>query len=109
MGEWLQVTCTGWLLKLLVSPGAAQTQVVGIHGDRLKIRVAAPPAKGAANQRLLEFLSRRLQVPQQRLRLKSGAGDRLKVVEVVGLEPELRARLQELADSPPGSGKISGT
>jgi uncharacterized protein (TIGR00251 family) len=97
MTAWLQVTCTGWLLKVQVSPGAAQNQIVGEHGDRLKIRIAAPPAKGAANKTLLEFLAQRLGIAKQHLRLKSGAGDRLKVVEIDGLEPELRARLQDLA------------
>jgi len=100
MTAWLLPTCTGWLLKLQVSPGAAQTQIVGVHGERLKIRVAAPPAKGAANEALLAFLARRLQIPKQRLRVKSGAGDRLKVVEVEGLEPELRPRLEALAHPP---------
>lgn len=96
MADWLQITATGWLLKIQVSPGAARTQIVGPHGDRLKVRIAAPPAKGAANKTLLEFLARRLGVAKQQLRLKSGAGDRLKVVEVVGLTPELQDRLQAL-------------
>jgi uncharacterized protein (TIGR00251 family) len=100
MAEWLQVTCTGWLLKLQVSPGAAKTQIVGPHGDRLKVRVAAPPAKGAANQSLVEYLAKRLGVPKQHIRLKSGASDRFKVVEILGLEPELRGRLQALATEP---------
>ncbi|MGQ9920660.1 MAG: DUF167 domain-containing protein [Desulfobacca sp.] len=96
MTAWLQPTCSGWLLKVQISPGAAQNQIVGEHGDRLKIRIAAPPAKGAANRTLLEFLAQRLGIAKQQLRLKSGTGDRLKVVEIDGLEPELRERLLDL-------------
>ncbi len=96
MAAWLQVTCTGWLLKVQISPGAAQNQIVGPHGDRLKIRIAAPPSRGEANKTLLDFLAQRLGIAKKHLRLKSGAGDRLKIVEVDGLEPELRTRLEDL-------------
>lgn len=94
--EWLHPTCQGFLLKLLVSPGASKTQIVGPHGERLKIKVAAPPSKGAANEALLAFLAAQLQVPRNRLFLRSGSKDRAKVVEVLGLEPELRSRLAAL-------------
>ncbi len=95
--DWLHATCTGYLLRIQVSPGAARHQVVGQLGDRLKIRIAAPPVKGAANEALLDFLARRLGIGKPRLRLRSGAGERLKLVEIDGLEPELRSRLLELA------------
>jgi len=85
---------------LLVTPGARRTEVAGQHGDRLKIRVAAAPEKGAANQELLAFLAARLQVPKSALRLASGAQSRAKVVEIAGLEPELRQRLEKLLETP---------
>ena len=107
--DWLQPTCQGYLLRLLVSPGASRTEICGPQGDHLKIRVAAPASKGAANAALLHFLAHRLQLPKNRLTLKSGSRDRHKIVEVNGLEPELRERLTELWPSPlngtrPGSG-----
>lgn len=97
--EWLLPTCTGYLLKIQVVPGAAADQIVGPYGDRLKIRIAAPPEKGAANQALLDYLADRLGLAKARLRLKSGSRDRAKVVEIIGLEPEIRKRLLSL--SPP--------
>jgi uncharacterized protein (TIGR00251 family) len=99
MSSYFLPTCQGYRLLLLVTPGARRTEVVGLQGDRLKVRVAAPPEKGAANQELLAFLSLRLQVPKGALRLASGAQSRAKVVEVLGLEPELRQRLEKLAES----------
>lgn len=84
-------------MKLQVVPGANRNQVTGLYGDRLKIRVAAPPAQGAANNALLAFLARCLEVPRSQLRLKSGDRNRAKVVEILNSGSELAARLQALA------------
>ena len=88
------------MLRLTVAPGARRTEVVGLHGDRLKVRVAAPPEKGAANQELLAFLAGRLGLPKSALKLTLGAQSRAKVVEVQDLSPDLGARLQNLLPSP---------
>jgi uncharacterized protein (TIGR00251 family) len=87
------------VLRLTVAPGARRTEVVGLHGDRLKVRVAAPPEKGAANQELLAFLAERLGLPRSAFKLL-GAQSRAKVVEVHDLSPDLGARLQSLLPSP---------
>ncbi len=97
MPEYFHPTCQGYLLRLTVVPGARRTQVVGLLGDRLKVRLAAPPEKGAANRELLAFLARVLKVPKDSVRLSHGFQSRSKVVEVLGLEPDLRERLQKLA------------
>jgi uncharacterized protein len=94
--EWIHPTGTGYLLKIQVAPGAAANQIVGPYGDRLKIRIAAAPEKGAANKTLLDYLANRLDVPKNQLRLKSGSRDRTKVIEVIGLEPDIRERLLSL-------------
>lgn len=96
MSSFFQPTCQGYVLRLLVSPGAPRTEVVGLHGDRLKLRLAAPPEKGAANRELLSFLARLLKVPQNSLKLTGGAQSRAKVVAVLDLSPELGHRLQNL-------------
>ena len=92
-------TGQGYVLRLTVVPGAQRTQVVGLHGDRLKVRVAAPPEKGAANQELLAFLSRSLHLPKTSLRLQ-GAQSRAKIVEIQEVRPELTARLENLLPPP---------
>jgi hypothetical protein len=93
---FFQATCQGYLIKVQAVPGAARTEVAGLYGDRLKVRLAAPPEKGAANRELLEFLARRLQLGKKAVRLLSGEASRAKVVVVDGLEPELRHRLRAL-------------
>ncbi|MFP3868488.1 MAG: DUF167 family protein [Desulfobacteraceae bacterium] len=92
--SFFQTTANGYLLRLKIVPGASRTQVAELYGDQLKIRVAAPPEKGAANDALLAFLAQQLGVSKNQLRLKSGARDRAKVVEVLSPQPRLAARLQ---------------
>ncbi len=99
MPDFFHPTCQGYLLKLHVVPGARQTAVAGLHGERLKIKVAAPPEKGRANEALLEFLARALKVPRQAVHLTSGATSRAKVVAIDDLSPDLKSRLAALLTS----------
>lgn len=69
-------------LSLHIQPGAKRTEVAGVHGEALKIRVAAPPVDGAANEALLDFLKKAFGVPLSRITLKHGASGRSKVVEI---------------------------
>ena len=96
MSAFYLPTCLGYILRLTVIPGAARTEVVGLVGDRLKVRVAGAPEKGAANRELLTFLARRLGVSKANLRLTGGLSSRAKVVEVQDLSPDLAQRLQGL-------------
>jgi uncharacterized protein len=101
MPGFYQATSQGYLLRLMVAPGASRTTVVGLLGDRLKVRVAAPPEKGAANQELISFLARALHLPKSAVKLKAGFQSRAKVVEVVDLSPDLAERLRKLAPALP--------
>jgi len=97
VADFFLPTCQGYILKIHVVPGARQTMVAGLHGDRLKVKVARPPEKGRANEELLAFLARLLQVPPRAVHLTSGAASRAKVVAVHDLSPDLKSRLQALA------------
>jgi len=79
---WIEARSDGVVIALHVQPGARRTAIVGLHGDRLKVAVSAPPADGRANAALLEFLAERLAIPKSSLRLFSGAGSREKRVAV---------------------------
>ena len=67
-----------------VQPKAARTACVGIHGDALKIRIAAPPVEGAANRELLRFLADQLSLPISAVHIESGESGRLKRVRLKG-------------------------
>jgi uncharacterized protein len=96
MPTYFCATGQGYRLRLTVVPGAQRSQVVGLLGDRLKVRLAAPPEKGAANQELIAFLARRLDLPKSSLTLSGGAQSRTKVVTVSDSSPGLEARLSSL-------------
>jgi uncharacterized protein len=96
MSPFFLATSQGYILRLTVVPGAQRTQVVGLYGDRLKLRLAAPPEKGAANRELIDFLARSLHLPKTSLKLTVGAQSRSKVVAVYDLSPDLRRRLSSL-------------
>ena len=85
----VQNTKDGAILTVHVQPKASTTGCVGIHGDALKIRVAAPPVDGAANDELIRFLARQLSIPSTSVRIHSGAGGRHKRVFVKGVTAEL--------------------
>ena len=82
-------------LRLRVAPGAARNELVGRHGDAWKLRVAAAPERGRANDAVLDFLSQRLGVPRSRLTLVAGQGSRDKVVELRGIDSAEADRLLE--------------
>ena len=69
-------------LTLHIQPGAKRTEAAGLHGDALKIRLAAPPVEGKANAALLRFLAGTFAVPLRQITLKQGAKSRRKVVEI---------------------------
>jgi uncharacterized protein (TIGR00251 family) len=75
-------------LRIRVSPGARTTELVGRQGEAWKVRVAAPPERGRANDAVLKLLADRLGVPRGELTLVSGASARDKVVELRGLCPD---------------------
>lgn len=79
-----------------VQPGASRTELAGRHGDALKVRLAAPPVGGAANEALVRFLAELLEVPRSAVRLDRGAAGRSKLVAVHGLTPEAAFRRLQL-------------
>jgi uncharacterized protein (TIGR00251 family) len=81
------------VLPVHVQPKATTTEVVGWHGDAVKIRVAAPPREGAANEALVRFLAGQLGVTRGAVRIVGGATARRKRVAIDGLE---RGRVLEL-------------
>ena len=81
----IEATNDGCRLQVHVVPRASRTQLAGIHGDALKLKVAAPPVDGAANEAVVRFLAHRLGVRRDAVGIVSGATGRLKVVVVRGV------------------------
>lgn len=74
-------------LRLRVSPGAARDGFAGRYGDAWKVRVAAPPERGAANRAVVRLLSSALSLPQRDVAVVSGHAGRDKIIEVRGIAP----------------------
>ena len=81
-------------LRVRVSPGASRSHVVGRHGDAWKMRVAAPPENGKANDALVALLAETLDVPRSSIEIAAGHSSRDKTVVITGLtEVDVEARL----------------
>ncbi len=93
MSDWLRVAADGRItLTLHIQPGAQKTEFAGLHGDALKIRLAAPPVDGKANEALIRFIADTLKLPNSAINLKSGQTSRRKVLEIQGATQEAIAR-----------------
>src|SRR5437773_10020886 len=76
-----------------VQPRASRSEIAGLHGDALKVRLGAPPVDGAANEALIALLAEVLGVSRSSVHIAGGQRSRSKVVEVVGVAAESVQRL----------------
>jgi uncharacterized protein len=85
----IKETAEGILLFVDVQPRARKSEVTGIQAQALKVRLAAPPVEGAANEECLRFLAKHLGVPYSRLQIVRGHRSRHKTLLVRGIEIEV--------------------
>jgi uncharacterized protein (TIGR00251 family) len=95
----IQDTDGGVRFAVLVQPRASRSEVCGVHGNRLKVRLAAPPVDGAANETLVTLLAAELGVAKRAVRIVSGASSRNKLVQVDGIRADVVERLAARAQS----------
>jgi uncharacterized protein (TIGR00251 family) len=75
-----------WVVEVRVQPRASRTEFAGLLGDRLKVRLQAPPVDGRANAALLEFIAECCRLPKGRVTLDAGQTGRDKRVRLHDLE-----------------------
>jgi uncharacterized protein (TIGR00251 family) len=68
-----------------VQPRASRSEVVGVYGDALKVRLSSPPVDGAANDELVKFLAHVFAVGRRDVRILAGESSRSKIVEIDGI------------------------
>lgn len=105
--DWMSWQGQDLLLRVQVQPRASRDGFAGVMGDALRVRVAAPPADGRANSRLLKFLAGVFGVPPSRVELLAGHGARRKRVRIHSPGP-LPAELGILAGPDYKSGTGAG-
>jgi uncharacterized protein (TIGR00251 family) len=71
-------------LTILVQPRASRSEIVGPHGDALKVRLAAAPVDGAANEELVRLLAKEYGVPKSAVEIVGGFASRRKMVRIRG-------------------------
>jgi uncharacterized protein (TIGR00251 family) len=82
------------LFEVRVQPRASRTELAGLYGTALKVRLQAPPVDGRANEALIDFLAQLLKIPPSSVEIVGGWTSRTKRVAVRGLNPdELRQAL----------------
>ncbi len=87
--QFVQTSKEGVILAVHVQPNASTTECVGVHGDAVKIRLAAAPVDGAANEELIRFLAHSCDIPRAAIAIESGAGGRKKRVRLCGVSAAL--------------------
>ena len=78
----------GVTLSVRVVPRASRNQIVGVESGALKIKLTAPPVKGAANEALVQFMAEWLGVRRSAVSIRSGDKARHKRVHVAGVSRE---------------------
>ncbi len=73
------------ILEVHVQPGAKRSEFAGQHGERLKIRLAAPAVENRANEALVEFLAEHYRVPKRNVRIAAGLKSRDKRIIIDGV------------------------
>ena len=80
----IEESSSGVRFRVRAQPRASRTEIAGAHGDALRIRLAAPPVDGEANDELLRFLARKLGVARGAVSIVAGEAGRDKLIEVSG-------------------------
>jgi len=86
---------SGLTFRIHVQPRSSHNQIVGLHGDALKIRITAPPVQGVANKVCVEFLAEHIGISRSRVIILSGQAARIKKM-LVCCDPADRSRLRRI-------------
>ena len=81
------------VFNVQVVPRASRSEIVGEHNGALRVRIAAPPVDGAANEELVRTLARAFKVPRRAVQITGGATSKLKQISITSLSPEAFALL----------------
>jgi len=86
-------------LAVYVQPNARTSEVAGLHGDALKLRIAAPALDNRANAELIDFLHQWFKLPSSRITIKQGARGRHKLVVLDTAGAEIKSRIALLENA----------
>lgn len=82
MPGWYRWEGRDLLLQLKLQPRSSRDEFAGLHGDRLRVRITAPPVDGKANSHLVAWLARQFGVGKSYVVIEAGQTSRLKRVRI---------------------------
>jgi len=88
MLECLKLHPQGTVVCLYIQPRSSRNQIVGIHGESLKVKLTSPPVEGAANKCCCEYLAKLFKIPKSDVELIFGDKARQKRILLHGLQPQ---------------------
>lgn len=77
----------GLVIRLYIQPKASRDQIIGLHGDEIKVAITAPPVDGQANAHLVKFLAKQFKVAKSNITIEKGELGRHKQLRI--LHPQL--------------------
>jgi len=83
-----QSSDSGTLLRLRIQPRASRDEIVGLHGEDLKVRISAPPVDSAANDSLIKYLSKQLDMPNSKVQHVKGQTSQNKTILLTETQPK---------------------
>jgi len=83
--EWINETPAGLDVRIRAVPCASKNEIQGIYDGALKVRLTTPPVDGKANQALIKFLSKTLQISKTQIALTQGDTSRHKTIQLSGI------------------------
>ena len=78
--------------KVRVVPRASRSEIVGEHDNAIRVRLAAPPVDGAANEELVRTIADAFGVSRSAVQIINGHKSKLKTLKVIGLDPAALTR-----------------
>ena len=78
----------GVIFSAKIVPASSRTAIAGLLDGMVKVKIAAPPEKGKANQLLLSFLAKELGIKTKALSIISGQGSPVKQIKVAGISAQ---------------------
>ncbi|HAY0639202.1 TPA: YggU family protein [Serratia rubidaea] len=73
----------GLVIRLYIQPKASRDQIIGLHGDEIKVAITAPPVDGQANAHLVKFLAKQFKVAKSNITIEKGELGRHKQLRII--------------------------
>ncbi|MDD3265780.1 MAG: DUF167 domain-containing protein [Burkholderiales bacterium] len=96
MNELFYIKSNQLYINIYVQPGAKVSQLCGIHDNRLKLKVLAPPVDGAANKAVMNFFIKEFSLSKWQIEIVSGDKSRMKTVVFRQYTNDILEKIEEV-------------